>query len=167
MLLNLRDVLASENLCVSFDYTMDLREEEFYGEHPFQQPIPVQGTLETKADHFYLRAQVVAPVDTHCARCGVPVQVQKELEIDLVIASSLSNEEGSDDIYVVEGETFDLDEIIREELILNMDMTVLCSEDCKGLCPRCGKNLNEGDCGCDRTEVDPRLAKLTQLLKEE
>ena len=68
---------------------------------------------------------------------------------------------------LVEGETFDLDEIIREELILNMDMTVLCSEDCKGLCPRCGKNLNEGDCGCDRTEVDPRLAKLTQLLKEE
>ena len=167
MLLNLRDVLASENLCVSFDYTMDLREEEFYGEHPFQQPIHVQGKLENKAEVFYLRAQVVAPVDTHCARCGVPVQVQKELEIDLVIASSLSNEEGSDDIYVVEGETFDLDEIIREELILNMDMTVLCSEDCKGLCPRCGKNLNEGDCGCDRTEVDPRLAKLTQLLKEE
>lgn len=167
MLLNLRDVLASENLCVSFDYTMDLREEEFYGEHPFQQPIHVQGKLENKADVFYLRAQVVAPVDTHCARCGVPVQVQKELEIDLVIASSLSNEEGSDDIYVVEGETFDLDEIIREELILNMDMTVLCSEDCKGLCPRCGKNLNEGDCGCDRTEVDPHLAKLTQLLKEE
>ena len=130
---------------------MDLREEEFYGEHPFQQPIHVQGKLENKADVFYLRAQVVAPVDTHCARCGVPVQVQKELEIDLVIASSLSNEEGSDDIYVVEGETFDLDEIIREELILNMDMTVLCSEDCKGLCPRCGKNLNEGDCGCDRT----------------
>ena len=167
MLLNLRDVLASENLCVSFDYTMDLREEEFYGEHPFQQPIHVQGKLENKADVFYLRAQVVAPVDTHCARCGVPVQVQKELEIDLVIASSLSNEEGSDDIYVVEGETFDLDEIIREELILNMDMTVLCSEDCKGLCPRCGKNLNEGDCGCHSTEVDPRLAKLTQLLKEE
>ena len=94
MLLNLRDVLASENLCVSFDYTMDLREEEFYGEHPFQQPIHVQGKLENKADVFYLRAQVVAPVDTHCARCGVPVQVQKELEIDLVIASSLSNEEG-------------------------------------------------------------------------
>ena len=107
MLLNLRDVLASENLCVSFDYTMDLREEEFYGEHPFQQPIHVQGKLENKADVFYLRAQVVAPVDTHCARCGVPVQVQKELEIDLVIASPLSNEEGSDDIYVVEGETFD------------------------------------------------------------
>ena len=119
MLLNLRDVLASENLCVSFDYTMDLREEEFYGEHPFQQPIHVQGKLENKADVFYLRAQVVAPVDTHCARCGVPVQVQKELEIDLVIASSLSNEEGSDDIYVVEGETFDLDEIIREELHCN------------------------------------------------
>ena len=62
MLLNLRDVLASENLCVSFDYTMDLREEEFYGEHPFQQPIYVQGKLENKADVFYLRAQVVAPV---------------------------------------------------------------------------------------------------------
>ena len=75
-------------------------------------------------------------------------------------------EDAAEDVYEVNGDSFELDEIIREQLILNMDMTVLCREDCKGLCPKCGRNLNEGDCGCDRTEIDPRLAKLKQLLKE-
>ena len=107
MRLDLRSILHVPGASLPFSFALDLSGLDFYGEHPFQQPIHVQGKLENKADVFYLRAQVVAPVDTHCARCGVPVQVQKELEIDLVIASSLSNEEGSDDIYVVEGETFD------------------------------------------------------------
>ena len=56
--------------------------------------------------------------------------------------------------------------IVREELLLHMELTVLCKEDCKGLCPKCGHDLNEGDCGCDRREIDPRLQKLTQLFQE-
>ncbi len=166
MLLNLRDVLASETLSVPFDYTVDFSGEEVNYEHPFQTPVRVRGELANKADVFYLTAAVTAEIDTHCARCGVPVHREKDLDISLVIAQSVSNEEGSDDIYVVAGETFELDDIIREELILNMDMVVLCKDECKGLCPKCGHNLNEGECGCDRTETDPRLAKLKQLLKE-
>lgn len=166
MLLNLRDVLASENLAVPFDYTVDFSGEEVNYEFPFQTPVRVRGELANKADVFYLTAAVTAQLDTHCARCGVPVRREKDLDISLVIAQSVSNDEGSDDIYVVDGESFELDDIIREELILNMDMVVLCREDCKGLCPKCGHNLNEGECGCDRTETDPRLAKLKQLLKE-
>ena len=57
-----------------------------------------------------------------------------------------------------------LDEILIPELLLDMEMTVLCREDCKGLCPKCGKNLNDGDCGCDRREIDPRLAVLQEFL---
>ena len=53
---------------------------------------------------------------------------------------------------------------MRSELILDMETSVLCQEDFRGLCPKCGKNLNEGDCGCDRREVDPRLSKLQELL---
>ena len=45
-------------------------------------------------------------------------------------------------------------------------MRVLCSEDCKGLCPKCGRDLNEGECGCDLKEPDPRLAVLAQLLHD-
>ena len=67
-------------------------------------------------------------------------------------------------------ETYDklsaeLDEILTTAFVLNMDSKLLCKPDCKGLCFRCGKNLNEGDCDC-RPETDPRLAVLGQLLKD-
>ena len=52
------------------------------------------------------------------------------------------------------------------ELIMDMEMAVVCTEDCKGLCPKCGKDLNEGECGCNRKEVDPRLACLAALLEK-
>lgn len=165
MLLNLRDVLASDKLATDFDYAVDLSGEELYGERPFREPVQAKGRLADKAGVFRLTARVEAPVETRCARCGAPVRLVKELDLALTIVRS-AGEDAAEDVYEVNGDSFELDEIIREQLILNMDMTVLCREDCKGLCPKCGRNLNEGDCGCDRTEIDPRLAKLKQLLKE-
>lgn len=60
----------------------------------------------------------------------------------------------------------DLDELMGDVFLLNLDTKNLCSEDCKGLCPGCGANLNEESCRC-RKEVDPRLAKLAQLLEDQ
>ena len=60
----------------------------------------------------------------------------------------------------------DLDEIILTSFLFGLDMQLLCREDCAGLCPTCGKNLNDGPCGCVK-ESDPRLAALAQLLKKE
>jgi uncharacterized metal-binding protein YceD (DUF177 family) len=69
-------------------------------------------------------------------------------------------------VRVVEGDTVELDDIMVPELIMDMEMAVVCDEDCKGLCPKCGKDLNEGECGCNRKEVDPRLACLAALLEK-
>ena len=165
MLLNLRDVLASDQLATDFDCVIDLSGEELFGERPFRQPVRVAGRLADKAGVFRLTARAEAPVETRCARCGVPVAYTKDLDLALTIVRS-AGQDAAEDVYEVEGDSFELDEIIREQLILNMETTVLCREDCKGLCTKCGRNLNEGECGCDRTETDPRLAKLKQLLKE-
>ena len=70
-----------------------------------------------------------------------------------------------DDMVVVDTDELELDDILIPELFLDLNTVVLCRPDCKGICPRCGKDLNEGDCGCSRREVDPRLAKLAELLK--
>lgn len=58
----------------------------------------------------------------------------------------------------------ELDEVVKTDIILELPAKFLCSEDCKGLCMKCGKNLNEGDCGCDKGSVDPRLEILKQLI---
>lgn len=63
-----------------------------------------------------------------------------------------------------DGKTIDLDPVIREQVLLALPVTVLCREDCKGLCPTCGQDLNEQDCGHGKEkEVDVRLAKLKDI----
>ena len=86
--------------------------------------------------------------------------------MDFLLVKELEGEEDDlrDDLYLVESDTVELDEILVPELILDMEMTVLCREDCKGLCPKCGRDLNLGLCGCVTREIDPRLAVLQKFL---
>ena len=67
---------------------------------------------------------------------------------------------------VVSDGQLDLAELATADILLELPTSVLCVESCKGLCPVCGANLNEGDCGCDRSQRDPRLDKLRELLDE-
>ena len=70
---------------------------------------------------------------------------------------------GEADREVFNGKTIELDPIVREQVLLALPMDAVCREDCKGLCGMCGKNLNEGSCGCDRRQIDPRLAALKDI----
>ena len=72
----------------------------------------------------------------------------------------------SDDIIVLDNDEVDVEELARDAFILDMDTKFLCSEDCKGLCSGCGANLNREACRCKKA-VDPRLAKLAQLLQND
>ena len=85
--------------------------------------------------------------------------------MDCLLADELEDEE-NDEIVLLEGSEVDLDELVTTAFVLAMDTKNLCSEDCKGLCAKCGADLNLGPCGC-RPEVDPRLAALAQLLDKE
>lgn len=80
---------------------------------------------------------------------------------DLVL--SLENED--DDSYIqIENYKLDLDELMRADILLELPTKFLCKEDCKGLCPVCGKNLNEGSCDCNLHQIDPRLEVLKKLI---
>ncbi len=65
------------------------------------------------------------------------------------------------------GEHVDLDDLVREQILLALPTRQLCRDDCKGLCPTCGANLNQTTCDCSAEEIDPRFAALAQLLAEE
>jgi len=66
----------------------------------------------------------------------------------------------------VEGEWLETEPLVAEQVLLQRPTHPLCREDCRGLCPRCGQNLNEGDCGCAEREVDPRWAPLAALSEK-
>ena len=65
-----------------------------------------------------------------------------------------------------DGDVIDLSPVVRDVLLSDQPLNNICNADCRGLCLKCGANLNHGDCGCDRTVIDPRLAALQQLLKQ-
>ena len=70
-------------------------------------------------------------------------------------------------MYLIDGQSIELDDIIIPALLLAVDFAYYCKPDCKGLCPKCGKNLNEGPCGCSTREIDSRLAVLQKLLDKD
>ena len=94
-----------------------------------------------------------------CTACA-----PKSVSYSCVLAEE-KQEEDSDEIILLEHDEVDLAELARDAFILDMDTKTLCSEDCKGLCPGCGVNLNREPCRCKK-QVDPRLAKLASLLQE-
>ena len=166
MQIRLQELATMPDYRARFDYTIDLSKEEVGFEFPFRQPVRLEGEVSDDAGAITLSATVYAHVTTRCARCGKPVEYDKETDVEFLLVKELEGEEEDlrDDVYLVESDVVELDDILIPELILDMEMAVVCDEDCKGLCPKCGKNLNQGECGCVVKEADPRLAVLQKFL---
>jgi len=164
MLLKLKDIKEAEGTSIPFSYELDMSEYEFFGETPLKDSVCVCGKAENRAGIMQIIADADFILDTVCSRCLKPVRVPKHQFICRAFADSLQDEE-NDDIYLVEGDTVDVDEIISEAIVLEMDSVVLCSEDCKGLCPQCGADLNMTKCSCEPDITDDRLAVLKDILK--
>lgn len=116
-----------------------------------------------------LVGRVTARVEFECDRCLQPVAVRVEPSFDLLYLPPLGvgqeHELGEDDLAIgfYQDETIDVDDLVREQIELALPMSRLCREACRGLCPDCGANLNDGDCTCKDEEIDPRWAALKEL----
>lgn len=123
-----------------------------------------EGFIVNNAGALTLRGTLSVSLRCVCDRCAAEFDREVSYPLDIPLASELQDEENPD-YFLLDGDELDLEELLETVFILNMDTRFLCRDDCKGLCSRCGKNLNEGPCGC-RTESDPRLAVLEQLLDD-
>ncbi|MFQ5894949.1 MAG: DUF177 domain-containing protein [Nitrospinota bacterium] len=144
-----------------------------FGEFPVVGPVRVRGQLERSRGGVALRGAVSAAIELICSRCLRPFRqrVEQEFQVQFLPrppgppeAAKEINAEEPDEAYI-EGETLDVGVVARDHLGLALPMKPLCREDCPGLCPRCGKDLNEGPCGCAAEGADPRLAALAELLR--
>jgi len=165
MKLDLRKVIHVPGASVPFDFQMDLTHLDFYGARPITRPLRVQGKVTNRAGALLLEGTASTVLDLTCDRCCKPFTREKSVPLDSLLATELENEDSEDEIILLENGAADLDEVASTAFILAMDTTNLCSEDCKGLCSRCGADLNDGPCGC-KPDVDPRLAALAQLLDD-
>ena len=134
--------------------------------------MPVESVSEcrlsfSKVEDGKLKAEgsASAIVLVPCDRCLKEVKVADKTEFEYLIQKpGTSDDSESDYDYFVNGYELDTDALINNELIMSLPMKVLCSETCKGLCPVCGKDLNEGECGCDTFVPDPRMAAISDIF---
>ena len=165
MKLDLRKIIHVPGASAPFDFQLDLTQLDFFGARPISRPIQVQGKVTNRAGALLLEGNASTVLDLTCDRCCKPFAAEKTVPLDSLLATELEHEDSEDEFILVENGAVDLDEVASTAFILAMDTKNLCSEDCKGLCDRCGADLNLGPCGC-RPEVDPRLAALAQLLDD-
>ena len=166
MLLGLSKIIDCPGASVSFSTSVDLSDLCYGVSYPVSEPVLAEGTVRHTAGVLVMTGEVSTTIHGTCDRCAADFDRDVLIPIDVVLVTEMANEENEDEwVFPLEGDSADLDDIVRTVFVLNLDSKLLCKEDCKGICHRCGKNLNDGPCSCQK-ELDPRFAALKQLLEK-
>ena len=166
MLLGLSKIIDCPGASVPFAASIDLSDLRYGQSFPVSEPVEATGSVRNTAGVLMMTGTIRTTLRGVCDRCAADFTSDVEFPIDVVLVTELSNEENEDEwVFPLEGDSADLEDIIRTVFVLNLDSKLLCKPDCKGLCCRCGKNLNHESCSCQK-ELDPRFAALKQLLEK-
>ena len=166
MMLGLSKIIETPGASVPFSTSVDLSDLCYGVSYPVTEPVLADGMVRNTAGVLVMTGDLRTTIHGTCDRCARDFDREINFPIDVVLVTELANEENEDEwVFPLEGDCADLDDIVRTVFVLNLDSKLLCSEDCKGLCHRCGKDLNDGPCNCQK-ELDPRFAALKQLLEK-
>lgn len=104
-----------------------------------------------------------------CGRCledvVVPVEFDIDRNVDMNAEDMSMADEDVEEMSYIDGYHLDVDKLVYTEILINLPLNVFCSDNCKGLCFKCGANLNKGECGCDREQLDPRMSVIQDIFK--
>lgn len=163
MLLNLKKVFLNEDELLQFEYEFSLASTDINGVFPFTSPVAAKGTIKHFAGAAKMEAEVSFDFSITCDRCQTQIDSRYRFRFEHLLVSEL-NDEDNDDLIEVENQQVDLDELLRADILLELPTKYLCKPDCKGLCPKCGKNRNSESCDCNLHQIDPRLEVLKKLI---
>ena len=166
MLINLSDVLTSEGKAETADVILEMTAfRSKLGNFPIIEKEPVHFLFTNNGKG---RAKITGSVrlvfQTKCDRCldDVPLSLALNFERDIFAPDVEAECPEEEDI--LRGYQFDAEDFINSEILINWPLKILCREDCKGVCPVCGRNRNKGSCGCDTFVPDPRLAMIQNIF---
>jgi uncharacterized protein len=173
-------VIELEREPIDFDLELPPGRVDLGGEAEQEGNLATSGRAEVLHEHrgpkdivadIRLRGQFAAKFQVPCARCVEPVDVPLKAEFDLIFrpmgadagAPERSITAPETEIGYYQKDSLLLEDVLREQVLLSLPVRTLCKPDCKGLCPRCGKNRNSQDCSCDVGPNDPRWEALSGL----
>lgn len=169
MLVNLSDVLTSEGRQMSVEVPLEMTSfESRMGSFEITEKSPVAFTFTNiEPEKAKVEGSVSLSFRTACDRCLTEVPTLLELSFERIVASpeATAEDEDTDDLSFMEGYQLNVETFVYNEIIGNWPAKILCKEDCKGLCPICGQNRNERDCGCDTFVPDPRMAVIQDIFR--
>lgn len=167
MIIDITPLLKGEKTELNIEYLLSI--EEGIDDITFPDSFSVKGFIKDMAGYISLTLEADVKYSTLCARCLVPVNERKKIVFNKTVVTEqteLQNDD-NDDYIVSEDGYIDIDEALTEQILLELPLKHLCKEDCKGLCPKCGKDLNTGSCNCDTSDPDPRFDVLRKLLEND
>lgn len=163
MLFELKSVFQNEGEEKQVNYKLDIADIDIDGVFPFRTPIDVTATAKNRASLVSLTIRACFGYSRSCDRCSTEFTREMDMLFEHKLAQTLVDD-GNDDYIETPDFTLELDEIVISDVLLSLPQKNLCKSDCKGLCFVCGHNLNEGECSCNRHQIDPRLEILKQLM---
>ena len=138
------------------------------GSFPYAEKSPVTITVtHTENQVIKITGTGLVSVMIPCSRCLEPVKESFDIDIDEEVDMKMSEQErveALDESSYIIGRELDTDKLLHNEILISWPMRVLCKEDCKGICSRCGTNLNHGFCDCDAADLDPRMAVISDIF---
>lgn len=150
MRINMRQLFEIVGERLSIDYSPDIEAAASYAGVKCAAPAAVKGVMENRAGIVTLNYDLIVNLHQCCDRCLSEFNREYSFSFEHTIVKSLNTD--SDDYIKADGDSFDMDECVVSDLLLQLPTKILCKEDCKGLCYVCGNDLNKSECGCKRIE---------------
>lgn len=171
MQIHLSDITSSEGKCVRISAEFEMEDITFQlGSFPVLAKQPVELTITNTGNKVLeLLADTVVTVGVPCDRCltetpvSIPLQIKRKLDMKLTDEDRVND---LDESSYLTGMDLDVDQLVYLEVVMNWPLKVLCKEDCKGICSQCGKNLNDGPCGCEEEPGDVRMAAIRDIFRK-
>lgn len=168
MIIDVSSILKEFGGRLEIDGEVAIEPFEFGGEEfTLEAPVKVKGTIVNNGKSLQLTADVETVLGTQCGRCLADIDVDTEFSLDEHFVRTEDGTPTDDEVIAFDGHTIELDNVVFDNLLMNIDGKYLCADDCKGLCPECGCDLNEGECECNKEFIDPRWAGLADLMKND
>jgi len=150
-----------------FEFVTSAEKIDLDGEGPWiSNEIKVEGELINNGRVLKIKGVIHATAKHQCNYCLEDFITNMEIPFSDDYQEQSGEEiDGGADLAYYNGDEIDIADLVRESMILAEPLNVVCSKDCRGLCPHCGINLNDAECSCENNVIDPRLAVLSKLLK--
>lgn len=169
MIIDISEIISTSGKTESYSVPIDSEVFKLNGQsYRYEHKSPVTLTItNTGTREVLLTGHIDVSLFIPCNRCLEDVSYPFSLDIEKDIDFKVSDQERIDELdemSYLDHSLLDVDQLVKNEILINFPMKVLCKEDCKGLCSRCGNNLNLGECGCDRESLDPRMSAILDIF---